>query len=121
VTLAFFAENTDSSLPKIKTTSDINGIYSTSLPTNNPQTLRMYTASEFKEDLSGKSSSLSVKILPWWLAIIIDALRFLAPLLSYFIYFILLFEIFILFFLLWMRKRKRYPLAFRPGHDLVDQ
>jgi len=58
------------SLPKLETKVDERGNFSIALPSSLPKKFRLFAQTNFQNENSPKSVSLTLKILPWWMMII---------------------------------------------------
>lgn len=81
------------SLPELATMTDKTGNYSVSLKKSRPETLRVFSQTSFNKDLSPKSNTLYLQILPWWYIIITMLLWILNTLRQHLIEIILLLQI----------------------------
>ncbi len=84
------------SLPELSTTTDKSGNYSVSIKKSRPETLRLFSQTSFNKDLSPKSNTLFVQILPWWYIIVTILLWILNTLRQHIIEVILLVQIVVL-------------------------
>lgn len=99
---------TGTSLPIINTTSNRDGSFSVAVPTTNGQRLRFFAQTEWNTIFSGKSTMLTINIMPLWVRFteVIKQLLFLLS--DYFITIVLLLEIgFLIWFLLARKKKKK--------------
>jgi hypothetical protein len=56
--------------PKLTTGSDDEGNFAVSLPSSNPDFIRLFTQVNFQNELSPKSIALNIKVFPIWMIII---------------------------------------------------
>ena len=56
--------------PNLKTASDENGNFSLSLPSSNPEFFRVFAQTSYDNNLSPKSNTLNLNVLPIWMIII---------------------------------------------------
>jgi hypothetical protein len=95
------------SLPEINTRSDKYGGFSVQIPSNVDQRLRFYAQTRFNDADSGKSTTLTVDIMPWWLLIIKLLSNLLAIFRDKWPYVIIAIELLVLA-LLWLVRRKTH-------------
>lgn len=118
-------------IPKMTIMSDSQGNYSIALPSSQTKYYRMFVQSLYQESFSPKSNTIHLDIMPFWL-FLIKLLGFLwKSLQRYLLDFIIVSQIIAvgIYFLRkylhpyhlfrWYRKRKSYPLALRPSHELM--
>lgn len=117
VSIDVYADSTVNPL-KLDTTTDTDGDFSITLPTEHENTLRTHSINEFKDIESEKSHTLTFSILPFWLYVLRVLRGLLGLLANYMIAFILAAELIILL-LLHILSKKKYPLVLRPKNILA--
>jgi len=97
--------------PKFTTESDADGNFSLSIPSSNPDIYRLFAQSFFQKEISPKSNTLNVKILPIWMLIIKFLLFLFSLLKSHLLEFLILTQLFgiVVYFL--RRYLKPYVIA----------
>lgn len=108
-------------LPKITTTSNGEGQFSVSVPTNTAQKLRVFSQAEYSEQHSGKSTTLSVEVLPFWLLLVKRIMGLLSQLGTFVMPVIILLELGFILWFLFVRHKKRHELMVIENHDIVQR
>lgn len=81
------------SLPELSTTSDKQGNYSVSLPTNHSSEYRIFIRTKFNNDFTPKSNTLFLRVYPLWMYFITILRLLLSSLTRYIIEILLLAEV----------------------------
>lgn len=109
------------SLPQINTRSSKDGTFSLSIPNNTDQRLRFYAQTSYHDIDSGKSTTLTIDILPSWLMIlrtfggILSGLKNVAP------WMVILGEISFLVWFFFVRKKKKHELMVIENTSLLAE
>lgn len=95
-------------LPDIYTQSDTDGSFSINIPTYLGQSIRFYAQTTFNNFNSGKSTTLTVDILPLWRRIISMVMAMLSTTRQLLLFLIIIVELIFLIWFLFVRRKKKY-------------
>lgn len=113
------------SFPRLKAKSDVKGNYSISLPSSHSDYFRIFAQDVFQKQDSGRSNTLHVSVLPWWMIIVQFFLLIWDLLRSRFIELLILTQIFALlwyFFRTYLQPHviaQNRALVVREDHPLL--
>lgn len=122
VSVKFFRTDIDErstngiSLPKLETKSNNDGQFSVNVPSNTDQRLRFYAQTELDESTSGKSTTLTIDILPLWQRILrmiaasITSIKDLIPT------GVICIEVIFILWYIYGRKKIKHELMIREDH-----